>query len=205
MSVSMSASMSVSTSTFVSISHLQHGLTGPKSVFAHCVHMEEAEWDRMKETNSETPPITRSPLPALHTHSLVLVMHRWMQRRISSFMHEWIDMLRAHTHLYVACTHTWVCCARTNIGMLRAHTHPWNIRGTMHTYGQICSFTPASAFAHTHETHTQIHTHTHTNIHTQTHTHAHTLTHTHKHTRTHVPKLQYRACAVDVCVCVCVC
>jgi len=30
----------------------KHGLTGPKSVFAHCVHMEEAEWDRMKETNS---------------------------------------------------------------------------------------------------------------------------------------------------------
>lgn len=29
-----------------------YGLTGQRSVFAHCVHLEEAEWDCMHETNS---------------------------------------------------------------------------------------------------------------------------------------------------------
>lgn len=28
------------------------GLTGPRSVFAHCVHMQDSEWDRMSETKS---------------------------------------------------------------------------------------------------------------------------------------------------------
>ena len=30
----------------------KHGLTGPRSVFAHCVHMKDVEWDRMSETKS---------------------------------------------------------------------------------------------------------------------------------------------------------
>ncbi|MFC1233781.1 guanine deaminase [Vibrio sp. F74] len=29
-----------------------HGLTGPKSVFAHCIHLEEKEWDCLQETDS---------------------------------------------------------------------------------------------------------------------------------------------------------
>lgn len=29
-----------------------HGLTGDKSVFAHCIHLEEKEWDRLEETDS---------------------------------------------------------------------------------------------------------------------------------------------------------
>ncbi len=29
-----------------------YGLTGAKSVFAHCVHLEEQEWDCMQQTNS---------------------------------------------------------------------------------------------------------------------------------------------------------
>ncbi|UJF17693.1 guanine deaminase [Vibrio sp. SS-MA-C1-2] len=29
-----------------------YGLTGPKSVFAHCIHLEEEEWDCMAETQS---------------------------------------------------------------------------------------------------------------------------------------------------------
>ncbi|WCE31686.1 guanine deaminase [Vibrio sp. SCSIO 43137] len=29
-----------------------HGLTGCKSVFAHCIHLEDKEWDRIKETDS---------------------------------------------------------------------------------------------------------------------------------------------------------
>lgn len=30
----------------------QHGLTGSKSVFAHCIHLEEKEWDCLQETDS---------------------------------------------------------------------------------------------------------------------------------------------------------
>ncbi len=29
-----------------------HGLTGPKSVFAHCIHLEDNEWDCLQETDS---------------------------------------------------------------------------------------------------------------------------------------------------------
>ncbi|MBU8871427.1 MAG: guanine deaminase [Gemmatimonadales bacterium] len=29
-----------------------HGLTGPRSIFAHCVHLEAQEWDRLHETDS---------------------------------------------------------------------------------------------------------------------------------------------------------
>lgn len=29
-----------------------HGLTGPKSVFAHCIHLEDKEWDCLQETDS---------------------------------------------------------------------------------------------------------------------------------------------------------
>lgn len=29
-----------------------HGLTGPKSVFAHCIHLEDEEWDCLHETDS---------------------------------------------------------------------------------------------------------------------------------------------------------
>ncbi len=29
-----------------------HGLTGDRSVFAHCIHLDEDEWDCMAETNS---------------------------------------------------------------------------------------------------------------------------------------------------------
>ena len=30
----------------------QYGLTGKNCVFAHCVHLEEKEWDRLSETKS---------------------------------------------------------------------------------------------------------------------------------------------------------
>jgi len=30
----------------------KHGLTGPRSVFAHCVHMQDVEWELMSETKS---------------------------------------------------------------------------------------------------------------------------------------------------------
>ncbi len=29
-----------------------HGLTGPRSIFAHCIHLEPQEWDRLQQTDS---------------------------------------------------------------------------------------------------------------------------------------------------------
>ena len=42
----------------------QYGLTGKNCVFAHCVHLEEKEWDRLSETKSSIAFLSDlQPLP----------------------------------------------------------------------------------------------------------------------------------------------
>jgi len=64
-----------------------------------------------------------------------------------------------------------------------------------HTHGtHTCIHTHTCTHTHTHaHTHTHIHTHTHTHTITHTHTHAHTHTFTHTHTHAHTHSRRYRS------------
>ena len=56
-----------------------HGLTGPRSIFAHCVHLEAQEWDRFHETDSV---ISFCPTSNLFLGSGLFDMQKAREKRI---------------------------------------------------------------------------------------------------------------------------
>ena len=57
----------------------QHGLTGHNCVFAHCVHLEEQEWDCLKETNST---IAFCPTSNLYLGSGLFKLHKAWRKQV---------------------------------------------------------------------------------------------------------------------------
>ena len=56
-----------------------HGLTGDKSVFAHCIHLEDKEWDCLQETDSS---IAFCPTSNLYLGSGLFKLQEAWQRKI---------------------------------------------------------------------------------------------------------------------------
>ena len=56
-----------------------HGLTGEKSVFAHCIHLEDAEWDRLQTTDSA---IAFCPTSNLFLGSGLFNLHRARKKKV---------------------------------------------------------------------------------------------------------------------------
>ncbi|HDO1330718.1 TPA: guanine deaminase [Aeromonas veronii] len=57
----------------------QHGLTGHNCVFAHCVHLEEQEWDCLKETGST---IAFCPTSNLYLGSGLFKLHKAWRKQV---------------------------------------------------------------------------------------------------------------------------
>jgi len=57
----------------------QHGLTGQRCVFAHCVHLEEQEWDCLKETGST---IAFCPTSNLYLGSGLFKLHKAWRKQV---------------------------------------------------------------------------------------------------------------------------